>query len=242
MEGSHRFPRENEFLFSFGGLRGFLFTYRLLFLILCLGRDKNSLTLWELVPYCVGIHLGGRSFPRRCASFLQIIEPWLSIVGQFEGHQPLEAVGAALCYQLVFPVCAWWRVSREHCRAAEWEELLCSGNKAGLGGATEAPLPHWRWPVLIKQHATTSRGSVGKVLGLLLLSFLVCVHVHKWGSYLQPALNRLLCKGVSVNPYWPWIFFMILSPCYVPGKQHSQSIMRKNRLFPPDMSSYTIRQ
>ena len=38
----------------------------------------------------MGIHLGGRSLPRRHASLLQIIESWLSNGGQFKGHRLLE--------------------------------------------------------------------------------------------------------------------------------------------------------
>lgn len=101
--------------------------------------------------WCGSVHLCGKSFPRRCASLLQIIERWLSIIGWFEGHQLLEAVGAALCYQLAFPVCAWCRVSR----------ALQSGSAGGASALREQGWPRWgqRGPPSVSKVASSHEGT-----------------------------------------------------------------------------------
>ena len=66
------------------------FAYRFIFLILCSCQKENSLTSRDSSPCIVGIHLSGRSLPRRCISLLQITERWLSNIVGFKGHRLLE--------------------------------------------------------------------------------------------------------------------------------------------------------
>lgn len=57
-----------------------------------------SLVLWEYTS-AAGVFQGDvQAFADNCVLAANI--------GQFKGHWLLEIVSAALCYQLVFPVCA----------------------------------------------------------------------------------------------------------------------------------------
>lgn len=87
------------------------FAYRFIFLILCSCQNENTLTSWDLSPCIVGIHLSGRSLPRRCASLLQIIESWLSNV-RFKSHRLLETPSVLIYAPTRVSLCARWRVSR----------------------------------------------------------------------------------------------------------------------------------
>lgn len=66
------------------------FAYRFIFPVLCSRQNENPLTSRDLSPLYVGIHLSGRSLPRRSASLLQITESWLSNIVGCKGHRLLE--------------------------------------------------------------------------------------------------------------------------------------------------------